>query len=256
MRRILEKIYEDILEFHKRALHFFSSRSSFFLPFILKMYADVFLDWKNFFKASWNNFGHRFKFLIDNLERYKNLVESRASLLEYESAKEARLLAETKYTQFEEGERKRQLRMIAEWLSPADFKADQETAKDARADSKNSGRWLFKDKKVSALCDPHNTTVLSLWLDGIPGAGRANLLPYPAACLISVKARQSSHPLSLKKSTRSGLSYQRTSSASTKILAETTSKLYYEACLYNCSSRILICSLICTRSVSPAERSF
>lgn len=27
MRRILEKIYEDILEFHRRALKFFSSRS-------------------------------------------------------------------------------------------------------------------------------------------------------------------------------------------------------------------------------------
>ena len=93
-------------------------------------------------------------------------------MLEYENAKEARLLAETKFAQFEKEERKRQILMITDWLSPASVRADMEAASEARTESKNSGRWLFKDKKISALCDPHNSTILALWLDGIPGAGR------------------------------------------------------------------------------------
>jgi hypothetical protein len=109
--------------------------------------------------------------LIDNLERNKNLVESRASLLEYERARDARSLAESKFVQFEGEERKRQLRAITEWLSPAEFMADQDNAQSFREENKDCGRWLFKDKNISALCDPESTLIPSFWLDGIPGAG-------------------------------------------------------------------------------------
>jgi hypothetical protein len=173
MRRVLEMIYEDILEFHRRALKFFRLGSMPIKLMIITSALTLALDLKIFFRASWNGFGSRFNFLIANLERHKHLVESQASLVEYQSAKEARLLAESKFVQSEEDEKKRQLRMITEWLSPAEFKTDQETARNFRGESKDSGRWLFKDKKVSALCDPDSSTVQSLWLVGIPGAGKS-----------------------------------------------------------------------------------
>jgi hypothetical protein len=173
MRRVLEMIYEDILEFHRRALKFFRLGSMQVKLIIINSSLTLVLDLRVFFHASWNSFGSRFKFLIANLERHKHLVESQASLVEYQNAKEARLLAESKFVQTEEDEKKRQLRMITEWLSPAEFKTDQETARNFRGESNDCGRWLFKDKKVSAVCDPDSSTVQSLWLVGIPGAGKS-----------------------------------------------------------------------------------
>lgn len=123
------------------------------------------------FHALWNNFGHRFKFLTINLKRNKNLVESCNHALEYEHAKELRLSAEATFTQFEEDERRSQFRKVTKWLSPANFKIDQETASNHRQGNKGYGRWLFMDENFSALCDPQSTMVQSLWLNGIPGAG-------------------------------------------------------------------------------------
>lgn len=173
MRRVLEMIYEDILEFHRRALKFFRLGSMPAKPLINNSTLSLFLDYKIFFRASWNGFGRRFKFLIANLERHKHLVENQASLQEYQGAKQARLLAESKFVQSEEDEKKKQLRTITEWLSPADFKTDQEIAKISRGESKEYGRWLFKDRKISALCDPDLSSVQSLWLMGMPGAGKS-----------------------------------------------------------------------------------
>jgi hypothetical protein len=107
---------------------------------------------------------------LNDLERQKYLIESLASQLEYEAAQRARLSAESEVRQFEEGEKQRQLRAVIEWLSPADFRADQESATSART-NKDSGQWLLKDEKMSAMCNPESTALKSLWLVGAPGVG-------------------------------------------------------------------------------------
>ncbi|KAI9869334.1 MAG: hypothetical protein M1813_000123 [Trichoglossum hirsutum] len=158
MQKVLEQYYEDILEFHRRALKFFSRRG-----------------WKLLFKATWKTFETRFRVILDNLDRDKNLIESQACLLDIEESQLARGLAEDTFLRMKNEELKRQRIAVIEWLSPANSTMDQESYSSLRALYPGTGLWLLSDAKLKAWSDPLSSDVPILWVHGIPGSGKTIL---------------------------------------------------------------------------------
>ncbi|KAE8449029.1 hypothetical protein EG329_008617 [Mollisiaceae sp. DMI_Dod_QoI] len=73
MQRVLGLIYQDILEFHRRALFVFKRRS-----------------WKRIFHSTWKTFNTHFSRLLQNLHRHKIDIERQASLIEIEQSQAQR----------------------------------------------------------------------------------------------------------------------------------------------------------------------
>jgi hypothetical protein len=177
---VLQLIYADILEFHRRALKFFKRRSELPLHVLAGVLTCLtiffFSAWKQLFLSTWKDFRTRFQGILDSLRRHKSLIEGQASLVEFEASQAAREVAENNFRQIEEAERKRQRIAVKEWLSPASSHLDQENATATRMEYPNTGQWLFNYEKMKSWCDPHASNIPLLWLNGIPGAGMVQLV--------------------------------------------------------------------------------
>ncbi|KAH0537608.1 hypothetical protein FGG08_005600 [Glutinoglossum americanum] len=158
MYTVLELIYVDILEFHRKALGYFKQRM-----------------WKQLFHATWKTFRTKFSGILANLRRHKTLVESQANLIQFTEIQKTRAAAEAQVRSMRKTEL-RQMRMeVRSWLSSADSDMDHESVAKVRVDYPDTGRWLLKQSQVRAWCDPDSSSIQLLWLNGIPGAGKTVL---------------------------------------------------------------------------------
>lgn len=155
MRRVLELMYGDILEFHRHALKIFK-RSA----------------WKQFFRSSWKTFNTRFQCILSNLSRHRNLIESQASLVEYEQSKLARLAAQNSFEEIAKSEKDRRFIAVIEKVHPPNSLNDHEQAVEARQEHPGTGRWILGAGQLRQWMDPLATDVPVLWVNGIPGAGK------------------------------------------------------------------------------------
>ena len=130
-----------------------------------------FLAWKQLFRSLWKDFRTRFQSILDNLRRHKDLIESQASLAQYQSSRLARQQAETEIQKIEEAVVKQQLVSVRDWLCSAKFKNDQEYYVSVRAHHIDFGSWLHCNPRMRVWMDPSSSSVPLLWLHGIPGAG-------------------------------------------------------------------------------------
>lgn len=161
MQQVLEQIYSDILEFHRRALKFFKQRA-----------------WRQLFRASWKDFKTRFQGILENLRRHRDLLESQAGLVHYEASQAARLAAENSIRAIEEALFMQQRTSVQDWLCSANVSNDQERFTDVRSYSVNYGHWLLKRRQVSSWMDPASNAIPLFWLHGIPGAGKTILASF------------------------------------------------------------------------------
>ncbi|KAH9427153.1 hypothetical protein MCOR02_012446 [Pyricularia oryzae] len=109
MRQLLVLIYEDILRFQLLALRYFRKKM-----------------WKQLFVASWGGFKSEIKLLKDNLGRHRRLIESRASLTQFEEVLNIRANAEKYFKELKDGENRRRREAVFRWLSSADVEAVHE----------------------------------------------------------------------------------------------------------------------------------
>ncbi|KAI9858937.1 MAG: hypothetical protein M1813_007239 [Trichoglossum hirsutum] len=172
MRKVLGLIYFDILEFHKRAIRFFSGRV-----------------WHQVFRSAWKDFGTRFKHILDSLRRHKELIQSQAHLLyfqQYQQDSQAALLHIQQYEQnrlqvldklgtLEETESEKKYIAVMEWISGANTKLDHESFRDIRHEYPGSGDWILKHEKIQNWKEADTPVSSILWLNGIPGAGKTIL---------------------------------------------------------------------------------
>lgn len=124
------------------------------------------------FKSAWRDFETSFQNILDNLQRHKRLVETQASLADFEAAQKARTEVQNNFNALHKAEKKRQRIAVTQWLAPADSSSDQEKFTSIRNLYPGTGHWLLKDRVFKAWYDPLSTAGLILWLYGIPGAGR------------------------------------------------------------------------------------
>lgn len=130
------------------------------------------------FQATWKTFRSRFGPLIANLRRHKHLVESQASLAQFEEIQKLRLQAESEFRSIREAEDRRRRSEVLEWLSPANVEEDQERRSLPRGRYPNVCSWILKEKSVHTWINPSkNHGKPLLWINGIPGSGTSSSLP-------------------------------------------------------------------------------
>ena len=154
MRQVLELMYHDIFDFHLQALKYFKGSV-----------------WKQLFSATWKQFDSRFGVLLENMRRHQVLVETQGGLVEFEQAKNERLLAERRYNTIQEQEMFHRQTFLHSWLSPANTVDDQERCAEIRSGRFATGRWLLKSDKFRSWFDMGSAPSPILWINGIPGAG-------------------------------------------------------------------------------------
>ncbi|ETS83638.1 hypothetical protein PFICI_05514 [Pestalotiopsis fici W106-1] len=158
MGQILKDIYTDILEFHRETLRHFKSKV-----------------WKQLFRATWKGFNLRLKMIKDNLTRHKHLIESRASLIQFEEVKIIRQQQEQMFQLMDQSAQSNRFCEVMEWLSPFLPDGLQDSYKEISSICPDAGRWLLEHPKVKDWLLPQYCTTPLLWLNGIPGAGKTIL---------------------------------------------------------------------------------
>ena len=133
--------------------------------------------WKQLFRSSWKTFKTNFQCILSNLSRHKTLIESQASLAEYEQAKLARLAAQNSFEQIAKGEKSRRLTAVIEKVHPPNCLNDHEQAVEVRQEYPETGKWILRSDQLKQWMDPLSTDVPVLWVNGIPGAGMLNYYP-------------------------------------------------------------------------------
>ncbi len=129
------------------------------------------LAWRQLFRASWNDFHCRFESILENLRCHKDLVASQATLTHFQASQQARAAAESNIKAMEESIIKQQLISVRDWLCSAKVLNDQVHYAGIRSRDPNYGRWLLGHRAMAAWLDPTSSSITSLWLHGIPGAG-------------------------------------------------------------------------------------
>jgi hypothetical protein len=132
--------------------------------------------WRKLFDSTWKTFQTRFSEPIENFKRHRNLIESQATLEQFEAIQLIRnAQAEQLRDQREEARRQRRARVRA-WLAAEDMKSEQEYHSTVRQEFPGTGRWIIKKRLVNEWLDLETKCEPLLWLTGIPGAGTSSFL--------------------------------------------------------------------------------
>ncbi|KAF2726766.1 hypothetical protein EJ04DRAFT_452711 [Polyplosphaeria fusca] len=166
MQLALASIHEDILEFHKEALRYFRQRK-----------------WKELFHATWRSFSNTVAHLSKNLHRHKNLIESQASIIQFEALQDLRTQSQRHFEEQNMAELDRRRLSVLQWLCAVDVQARQEYV--ARLRYGRTGQWLLNDPRFVKWFSIDYCAEPLLWLNGIPGAGKTVL-----ASLVIQKCRE------------------------------------------------------------------
>ncbi|KEF62317.1 uncharacterized protein A1O9_00289 [Exophiala aquamarina CBS 119918] len=176
MRKILVWIYKDILEFHTRVIRFFDH------PI-----------WRQLFRSAWNDFTANFDGILKNFSRHNQLIESQFLFLharQYESDRGTTATHRTELTsklnalsqelhnahsllqQAEEERKAERLHAIQEWIGGNHPGVVHEMILEARADYSSTGNWVKNYAAVSSWINDDLPRSSTLWMHGMPGAGK------------------------------------------------------------------------------------
>jgi hypothetical protein len=178
MIKVLAWMYLDILEFHKRAIRFFSGqgkKSPLFNALIVLIQSLV---WRQIFRAAWKDFDARFKGTLESLRRHKDLIESQATVIHFQQYQADTRKFMQQLDNQEKIERERKYLRSLEWISGAQSKLDHESFCDTRKEFPGSGKWILTQEDIQNWKDEDIPMTSALWLNGIPGAGKTNLFLY------------------------------------------------------------------------------
>jgi hypothetical protein len=111
--------------------------------------------------------------VIANLRRHKHLVETQASLVQFEEIQKIRLQAEIEFSNIRKAEELRRRTEVLEWLSPANVDEDQEMKAQVRSEYPGVCSWILEHKNIKNWIDSSqwNDSRFLLWIHGNPGAG-------------------------------------------------------------------------------------
>lgn len=175
MQQVLVNVYEDILDFHGRAVTFFKQRGinnacTYWGP----AHSDICLvdtAWKITIKLAFRTFRSMFGDVLENLERSKDLLYKSADIASFREAQDSRSLFKQ---QFDAQERKEMndRRLIAlEWLSHESCDKFHEELQETRRKYPDTARWIFQEREVNEWLGGRQARDQPFWISGIPGAG-------------------------------------------------------------------------------------
>jgi len=167
-------MYEDILEFHRRALHYFQKPSQYRAGNFERR--TNFTVWRQLYHATWKTFKSRFAGLMENMCQHRELVDRQANLSQIEESRRARQISDRISMDREDAHR---LQVAFNWLRAPTIETDQHYFSEIRAEYSNTGRWLLDKPAFKLWFDPQFPAIPPLlWLNGMPGAGNLPLKLY------------------------------------------------------------------------------
>jgi hypothetical protein len=174
MKKALEMIYADILEFHRRALRVFTSSSEsgyimFFSFFLLAKMLHVVT--KQFFRSMWKDFNTRFQQILEDLRRHQNLIESLASASHIQQYQMDRENNRTHFDRLQKTEMENKYIDVTKWIAAADSSVDYNFGLATRREYPQSGRWILDSVDYSNWKEADVPRKSMIWMHGIPGAG-------------------------------------------------------------------------------------
>ncbi|RDW85274.1 hypothetical protein BP6252_02864 [Coleophoma cylindrospora] len=158
MSKVLEMIYEDILEFHRSALRMFG-KSTF----------------QSFFRAAWKDYKSRFSHILDDLQHHKCLIESQANILQIQQTQAARTMAQDAFEKIFLAQRNDQYLALQNWLGAVNMRDIQEGFSNIRREYPSTGQWICRNETIKLWMDSQSSAVPAVWISGIPGAGKTIL---------------------------------------------------------------------------------
>ena len=98
-------------------------------------------------------------------------MEFEVSLVEIENAQMARKLAEERFNEHRDNERRRRMISVVEWLDSVDTNSDQERYAEVRRQYPGTADWILTERTVKAWQNSNLAKDAGMWIYGIPGAG-------------------------------------------------------------------------------------
>ncbi|KAG8533005.1 uncharacterized protein KY384_001787 [Bacidia gigantensis] len=173
MQSALSAIFEDILDFHLEAVKLFKQRSIYISSIALAVKANSGSAWKSLWHATGRGLTGRIQSLAKTLTRHKAIVETQASLEEYQQCQEFRREMRSNLEKTQELEDTRQRTRVEQWLGPIDIGVRHENA--AKERFQDTGRWLLQNHRFQSWKSHDQCIDPLLWLHGMPGAGKTVL---------------------------------------------------------------------------------
>ncbi|KAI0198195.1 hypothetical protein F4808DRAFT_452139 [Astrocystis sublimbata] len=158
MQDVLVLIFKDILAFHLEAFRFFKQKV-----------------WRQLFTSTWKGFELKIMDLQNNFKRHFQLIESRASLVEYQEIQSLQQINAAKIQEIHRQSLSSRRESVLRWLSPVNTEAIHERHVRARSRNPAAGRWLVEDGRFQKWFDPVYCLSPLIWLNGPPGAGKTVL---------------------------------------------------------------------------------
>ena len=122
------------------------------------------------YHATWRSLSKNIEEITKSLQRHKSVIETQATLVEYEKFQAFRAQTKADFAELQVSERDRRSFRVQEWLCPIDSRARDEAA--SRERFCDTGLWLLQDQRFRSWFLPSQCMDPLLWLCGMPGAGR------------------------------------------------------------------------------------
>ncbi|KAL6355681.1 hypothetical protein LRP88_11285 [Fusarium phalaenopsidis] len=152
----LALFYLDILDFYRIIFDFFRKTR-----------------WKQIFDVIWPGQQKKLDVVIDNFQKHSNLLRNEVTVLDIQQAREDRLRSSEHFSRAETFQELQKYLGLKSRLSPSMYDDRLDWLRNRR--TSGCATWLFQDEKFREWLDTSKNTVVWLWLQGIPGAGKTYL---------------------------------------------------------------------------------
>ena len=170
--QVLGLIYNDIIEFHRRAYKFFRRKA-----------------WHFWFAFNWGLFERRFKLILQRLARHCDLLDKEAAAAHFFEMKQFRDKRQLEEDTFEQQKQHQMAQDVFRWLSEAEDQQEEHLHRISDNRQPETCDWILKDPQMRPwIEDDCGDTIL--WMNGIPGAGKSFL------CSLIIENLQSQQHLS------------------------------------------------------------
>ncbi|RSL44831.1 hypothetical protein CEP53_011049 [Fusarium sp. AF-6] len=161
----LALFYLDILDFYRIIFDFFRKTR------LLINFSTI--GWKQIFDVIWPGQQKKLDVVIDNFQKHSNLLRSEVTVLDIQQAREDRLRSSEHFSRAEAFQELQKYLGLKSRLSPSMYDDRLDWLRNRR--TSGCATWLFQDEKFCEWLDTSKSTVVWIWLQGIPGAGKTYL---------------------------------------------------------------------------------
>ncbi|KAK8073631.1 hypothetical protein PG994_004530 [Apiospora phragmitis] len=142
--------------------------------------------------SMWKTFKSDFHQILDQLQRYRKLLDSQAlqvniqSLQTYQRDREV-LLEEHRLRRIDETQKR--FLLLMNWIAAAESYVDHEQLLEVSKKHPETGNWILEQQDVKDWIESSIPRSSSLWMHGIPGAGKTILASTIAASLMHSRSQ-------------------------------------------------------------------